>query len=301
VPADFDQIKSSLQKFTQKQESNGVKIVCVTSGGTTVPFEKNTVRFLDNFSSGNRGASCTEHFLRQGYAVVFLSRIGSATPFARKFQKLLSPSYDLKFLQYLKVQDDGHLAIEFGTEKSKEQSAAQILKEYEGVCKESRLINVPFHTLGEYLVMLKMIALEMNLIKQPPLFILAAAVSDFYIPYEELETHKIQSGSGLALELEQVPKLLGVLRKEWAPNAMVVSFKLETDHNILIKKAKDAITKYGVHLVVANELHSRYEEVFLVSSEEEEKISRGENEELESELVHVLSDRHDTFLTKHTM
>mmetsp|Transcript_16456 Transcript_16456/g.19665 ORF Transcript_16456/g.19665 Transcript_16456/m.19665 type:complete len:160 (-) Transcript_16456:30-509(-) len=121
VPADFDQIKSSLQKFTQKQESNGVKIVCVTSGGTTVPFEKNTVRFLDNFSSGNRGASCTEHFLRQGYAVVFLSRIGSATPFARKFQKLLSPSYDLKFLQYLKVQDDGHLAIEFGTEKSKEQ------------------------------------------------------------------------------------------------------------------------------------------------------------------------------------
>ena len=44
------------------------KIVLVTSGGTTVPFERNTVRFIDNFSAGTRGSSSAEHFLAAGYA-----------------------------------------------------------------------------------------------------------------------------------------------------------------------------------------------------------------------------------------
>lgn len=30
--------------------------------------------------------------------------------------------------------------------------------------------------------------------------------------------------------------MLGVLRHKWAPNAFVVSFKLETDENILLQK-----------------------------------------------------------------
>ncbi len=66
----------------------------VTSGGTTVPFEKNTVRFLDNFSQGTRGAASAEKFLEEeeeassereegAYAVVFLHRQGSLRPFRR--------------------------------------------------------------------------------------------------------------------------------------------------------------------------------------------------------------------------
>ena len=31
-------------------------LVLITSGGTTVPLEAKTVRFIDNFSSGSRGA-----------------------------------------------------------------------------------------------------------------------------------------------------------------------------------------------------------------------------------------------------
>jgi len=38
-------------------------LVCVTSGGTTVPLEKRCVRFIDNFSGGTRGALSTEAFL----------------------------------------------------------------------------------------------------------------------------------------------------------------------------------------------------------------------------------------------
>ncbi len=59
------------------------------SGGTTVPLESRTVRFIDNFSSGTRGAASAEHFLRHGgrhrYAVVFLHRRGSLEPFRRHF------------------------------------------------------------------------------------------------------------------------------------------------------------------------------------------------------------------------
>jgi phosphopantothenate-cysteine ligase len=36
-------------------------IVLVTSGGTTVPLEKNTVRFIDNFSTGDRGSTSAEY------------------------------------------------------------------------------------------------------------------------------------------------------------------------------------------------------------------------------------------------
>lgn len=32
----------------------------MTSGGTTVPLEQRCVRYIDNFSSGNRGAASTE-------------------------------------------------------------------------------------------------------------------------------------------------------------------------------------------------------------------------------------------------
>lgn len=56
-------------------------LVVITSGGTTVPLERNCVRFIDNFSKGTRGALSAEQFLQAGYAVIFLSRHGSAQPY----------------------------------------------------------------------------------------------------------------------------------------------------------------------------------------------------------------------------
>ena len=55
------------------------------SGGTSVPLEANTVRFIDNFSRGLRGAASAEYFLAQGYSVIFLHRRGSKEPFLRHF------------------------------------------------------------------------------------------------------------------------------------------------------------------------------------------------------------------------
>ena len=69
------------------------RVILVTSGGTTIPFEKNTVRFIDNFSQGTRGSASTEYFLSdKECSVIFLYRAivgsnlrGSAEPFNPEF------------------------------------------------------------------------------------------------------------------------------------------------------------------------------------------------------------------------
>ena len=51
-----------------------------------MPLEKNTVRFIENFSQGTRGSSSAESFLRLGYAVIFLYRKNTLQPFLRHFK-----------------------------------------------------------------------------------------------------------------------------------------------------------------------------------------------------------------------
>ena len=48
------------------------KLIVVTSGGTSVPLEKNTVRSIENFSTGGRGSASAEYFAKSNYAVIFL-------------------------------------------------------------------------------------------------------------------------------------------------------------------------------------------------------------------------------------
>ena len=72
---------------------------------------------------------------------------------------------------------------------------------------------------------------------------LAAAVSDFYIPDDKVSEHKIQGigSDGFSLKMDPVPKMVGNIKKVWNPNTVLVSFKLETDLNILSEKALGAI------------------------------------------------------------
>lgn len=59
------------------------KLCCVTTGGTAVDLEKNTVRTLENFSTGMRGSLLAEHFLESGWDVIYLYRDRSIMPFSR--------------------------------------------------------------------------------------------------------------------------------------------------------------------------------------------------------------------------
>ncbi|GLE01313.1 hypothetical protein PINS_up010143 [Pythium insidiosum] len=110
--------------------------------------------------------------------------------------------------------------------------------------------------------------------------------------------HKIQSRDGpLTLTLQQVPKLLGVLRHDWAPSAFFVSFKLETDWELLRRKAKMAVDKYDMHVVVANELHTRFDQVLLVTAQDERTLERPRDaEDIEGSLVDALAGIHFEFI-----
>jgi len=46
------------------------------------------------------------------------------------------------------------------------------------------------------------------------------------------------------IALRLVPKVLYAVTHIWAPNAYIISFKLETDYGILEQKSKGALIKY---------------------------------------------------------
>ncbi|CAN0061708.1 unnamed protein product, partial [Laminaria digitata] len=100
-----------LGAFLGEARSLGRPVVCVTAGGTAVPLEANTVRTIDNFSTGRRGALSAEQFIKRGYAVIYLGREGCAAPFARRLQELVSPHVDLKFMDKLVLSDTRKLEV----------------------------------------------------------------------------------------------------------------------------------------------------------------------------------------------
>ena len=270
-------------------ENTAPRLALVTSGGTTVPLENQTVRFIDNFSAGTRGATSAEYFLREGYAVIFLHRQFSLLPFSRHY----SHTTDC-FLDFMQVSPgDNPNAAEVVVKQHYQDKMLKVLREYQAAKSKNMLLLLPFVTVTEYLFALRALATEMRPLGPRALFYLAAAVSDFFIPRDRLVEHKIQSGedhpttnrdqehgaeagteqrqttagkSQLLINLDPVPKFLRSLVDTWKPSgSMVVSFKLETDPKLLIGKSRQALQKYGHNLVLGNLLTTRKWEVVFVS------------------------------------
>jgi len=180
------------------------------------------------------------------------------------------------------------------------------LRERTDVLQKGLLLTVPFRTVEEYLAKLQLCAESMQDCRSLGLIYLAAAVSDFYIPLHSRSEHKIQSrdyglsggknatgdehvghksaievkedGAGIDIHLSPVPKCISLLRGVWAPDAFCISFKLETDKNILYDKAKMAMERYGIHMVIGNLLSTRHEKVWaLQKRNEDEEDSNHEN------------------------
>ncbi|KAG5031329.1 hypothetical protein AAZX31_06G102700 [Glycine max] len=289
-----DEITQKLNQFIQRISSpsaNGKvrRIVCVTSGGTTAPLEQRCVRYVDNFSSGHRGATSTEYFLKAGYGVIFLYRKRSFQPFCRSLP-------DDPLLECFKPTDEANIQV---CEAYSEAVKRAIVDHHTAVAG-GLLLKLPFNTIFEYLQMLQIIAMSMRCIGPHAMFYLAAAVSDYYVPWKDMVEHKIQSGSHLLdVKLVQVPKMLSMLRKDWAPLAFCTSFKLETDSNILLNKAGAALEKYKMHAVVANELASRKEQVVVVTSAEKVTVQRDNSQsdnDVENPLIKLLSEKHATYI-----
>ena len=212
---------------------SGRPIALVTSGGTTVPLEKNTVRFIDNFSTGQRGAASVEYFLERDYLVIFFHRSTSTLPFQRHLKTIFEQS---------------------------SSNVTAVLTAYEKY--QSSLLLVPFQTVTDYLNGLEQLCRLLKPFGRSALIYACAAVSDYYIPEDQLSEHKIPSGQDeLIIRLKPVPKLLGAIKGDYTPEAFVVSFKLETDEKVLQDKCLHSGQKYQQDVIIGNLLHTRANQV----------------------------------------
>jgi phosphopantothenate-cysteine ligase len=232
------------QFFTGSKTSE--RLIVITSGGTTVPVERNTVRFIDNFSTGLRGARLAEYFLEQpDYKVLFIHRKGSSFPY---LHRLLNLDHPVSAIDSLLDADRSAL--------------------WPGRLRDSnRFLAVPFTDVFEYILLLRKAAHACRVLQSRALLCLAAAVSDFYVPVVSMPNHKLKSRSAsgdMCLQLANVPKTLELVKKRWCKDCFVLSFKLETDPIILEQKALDSFRLNHVDAVLANLLSSRYSEVTIL-------------------------------------
>jgi phosphopantothenate-cysteine ligase len=288
-PKDLKTNTTLAREFITRHADEGRRVVLVTSGGTTVPLETQTVRYIDNFSAGTRGATSAEYFLQNGYAVIFLHRQFSLLPYSRHY------SHNTRsFLDFMK-EENGQVVVD----EQHQDMMLRVLRQYTEVKRENRLLILSYVTITEYLWNLREVAQLMRPLGPKAMFYLAAAVSDFFVPQDRMVEHKIQSneefhqgadsasgggnakppaarteGKSLIIDLEPVPKFLKQLVDGWAPEAIIVSFKLETDPSLLVKKAEYSLKKYQHHLVIGNLLLTRKWEVVFVSALEGEKWIR---------------------------
>lgn len=304
---------SLTQAFIDQHVKSGRRVALVTSGGTTVPLETQTVRFVDNFSAGTRGATSAEYFLKEGYAVIFLHREFSLLPYSRHyshstncFLDFMDESPSSQTTSTTSSNDPDHQG-RIVVRPEFQDEMRQVLRQYRYAKENNLLLLLPFTTVTEYLYELRSLAQIMKPLGPKALFYLAAAVSDFFIPRDRMVEHKIQSSNEpfnpdknnnndtpakdskipsdkiytgfnepqpptqskkLVIDLDPVPKFLQRLVNGWSPpGSMIISFKLETDPNLLISKSEQALQRYSHHLVIGNLLNNRKWEVVFVSRE----------------------------------
>jgi len=358
---EISEIRHTLDSFVSEHASHHRPLALVTSGGTVSYLEVRSVRCLDNFSTGLRGAIAVEEFIQRGYAVIHLWREGSASPYARVLSQALGlkqPNHGLnvnclsrlfafdadeedKLVRtVLEAERDPFLTDpsvstnhEYPNGSAAHQEAEEeivlnraiihstrmhkALRERSAALEHNRLLTIPFQSVEEYLSRLELASQAVQSCQSLAVIYLAAAVSDFYIPVSERVEHKIQSHGSqeLVLKLRAVPKAIGALCSSWAPDAFVVSFKLETDKDILRQKAEHAVSKYGVHLVIGNLLESRHERVWILSPyaqrekhpqdasnwnlEEIVKPRSSDQDSLESSIIDFVVQAHFEFISFH--
>lgn len=293
-PSDFEDNRQLLKQFCENHlKESDQKIVLITSGGTIAPLEHNTVRFVDNFSAGSRGSSSAEYFLANGYAVIFMFRTKSLEPFTRHFS-------GQQFLDMLDINENGAGNCSISVRPDSVDVLLPILQRYKQAQETNRLLYINFTSVSDYLWLLRAACECLAPFEKRALLYLAAAVSDFYVPAQEMPQHKIQSTGAPKISLELVPKILKPLVTSWVSQAFVVSFKLETDDSLLIAKSREALVKYNHKLVIANVLQTRRHRVVMVSPSTSHEISLTKEQahsglEIEEPIVDEVSKRHDEY------
>jgi phosphopantothenate-cysteine ligase len=128
-------------------------ITLLTSGGTSVPLEKNAVRFIENFSTGLRGSKIAEIILDQNLPLIYFYRDKSFLPYQNgiTFNDAILSESEEQMKQVIKTRE--------------------ILKS-----KKDMLLMIPFSSIYMYLNGILEIK---KFLPTKSIVILCAAVSDF--------------------------------------------------------------------------------------------------------------------------
>ncbi|KAH7647372.1 hypothetical protein FG379_003039 [Cryptosporidium bovis] len=267
-------------------------VVIITSGGTSVPLEKNAVRFIENFSTGKRGAYSAEYFLKHGFSVVFFHRKGSNLPFAVEF-----PS---KYEIMLAFSER-----EVNTNSIDDMKITEASKNFEKYAK--KLFIIEFESIFDYTEGIQMISSHCAKYNEKIIFYLSAAVSDFYIPEDLLSTNKITIPPNsitndqislklpcINIELYLVPKFVANIREK-CPNCFIVSFKLETDENELLIKSFEYLERYKPNIICANLLQSKRNKIIMITNETKIEIISNNTEPIEKSLVLNIVENYNNY------
>lgn len=140
--------ESRVRAWAEAQAARGRRVALVTSGGTQVPLEARAVRFLENFSSGRRGAASAERLVRAGYGVCFLHRARSAFPWARAL-----PPHGPALLDALLLTPGPPPGV--AAAPAALPALLPALRDYRRATEAGALLAIEFTGLTEYLALLR--------------------------------------------------------------------------------------------------------------------------------------------------
>jgi phosphopantothenoylcysteine decarboxylase/phosphopantothenate--cysteine ligase len=132
------------------------------------------------------------------------------------------------------------------------------------------------------------------------IYVSAAAISDF--APENVEKSKISSDEDMTLKFIRLPKILETV-KQLNPDIFAVGFKAEAGISIdeLIKKARNRMDKYGVDLMVANDISqkgcepgSNDNEVYLIDKTSCDKVEFDSKSVISQKIVEKISELYNS-------
>jgi phosphopantothenate---cysteine ligase (CTP) len=194
--------------------------ILITSGGTKIPID--TVRDITNMSTGTFGTKIATELLRLGHEVIFVRAKGSKSP--------------LRFT--VDFNGNGMTTDEFNALKEEREKWMFRYTEFEYKTFEQYERALQYAVTGE----------------NPAVVVLAAAVSDYYVPNPM--QGKLRSNDMLTLKLESLPKLINKVKGVWAPDVKLVGFKLlvGSTRSQLMLAAEKSCEENKCDMVVANDL-----------------------------------------------
>ncbi len=122
------------------------------------------------------------------------------------------------------------------------------------------------------------------------IIVLAAAPADYR--FKKTSSEKIDSTNRLVVELEPTPKIIkdvALTAKNKKPSTIIIGFSAETvkDDRELVERAKRKMEKYGIDMIIANNVsrrdigfESKYNEVYIITRNRVEHVPKKTKEEI---------------------